>query len=115
MGRGIFGNLHRVRCPLPSTSPNSPCFFPVRSVINPSTGKVLTKITAGCAKDVDVAVAAAQKAFDTVWGHNCPSAKRGRLLNKLADIMEARFDALCAVEALDNGSSPLSNLFKSTS
>jgi len=28
--------------------------------------------------------------------------------------MEARFDALCAVEALDNGSLPLSNLFKAT-
>ena len=74
--------------------------------MNPSTGKVLTKVSEGCAKDVDVAVAAAQKAFDTVWGHNCPSAKRGRLLNKLADLMEARFDSLCAVEALDNGSLP---------
>ena len=80
--------------------------------MNPSTGKVLTKVSAGDAKDVDLAVAAAQKAFDTTWGHNSSSAKRGRLLNKLADAMEARFDALCAVEALDNGL--LSNLFKST-
>ena len=68
--------------------------------------KVMTKISEGCTKDVDVAVAAAQKAFDTVWGNNWPSAKRGRLLNKLVDLMKARFDALCAVEALDNGSLP---------
>lgn len=72
-------------------------------VLNPTTGKVLTKVSEGTAKDVDIAVAAAQKAFDTVWGHNAPGAMRGILLNKLADIMESRYDELCAVEALDNG------------
>lgn len=64
----------------------------------------MTKVSEGTPKDVDRAVAAAQKAFDTVWGLNCPGNQRGSLLNKLADIMESRFDELCAVEALDNGS-----------
>jgi len=72
-------------------------------VVNPTTGKLLTKVVEGAPKDVDAAVEAAQKAFDTTWGLNCPAHQRGSLLNKLADIMESRFDELCAVEALDNG------------
>jgi aldehyde dehydrogenase (NAD+) len=72
-------------------------------VYNPTNGKVLTKISEGTTKDVDLAVAAAQKAFDTTWGSNVSGSARGRLLNKLADLMEARYDELCAVEALDNG------------
>ena len=95
--------------PLSSTpfcSPEQPptsLSFLFRSVVNPSTGKLLTKVSEGTAKDVDLAVAAAQKAFDTVWGPRCSGSERGRLLNKLADLMESRFDELCAVEALDNG------------
>ncbi|KAF9649990.1 NAD-dependent aldehyde dehydrogenase [Thelephora ganbajun] len=72
-------------------------------VVNPSTGKLLTKVSEGTTKDVDLAVAAAQKAFDTVWGSHCPGSQRGKLLNKLANIMESRLDELCAVEALNNG------------
>jgi aldehyde dehydrogenase (NAD+) len=72
-------------------------------VINPTTGKVITKVSEGTAKDVDLAVAAAQKATDTTWGTNISGAERGKLLNKLADLMEARLEELAAVEALDNG------------
>jgi aldehyde dehydrogenase (NAD+) len=72
-------------------------------VINPTNGKVITQISEGTAKDVDLAVEAAQKASDTTWGNNIPGSQRGKLLNKLADLMESRFDELCAVEALDNG------------
>jgi aldehyde dehydrogenase (NAD+) len=72
-------------------------------VINPATGKVLTQISEGTAKDVDLAVEAAQKASDTTWGNNIPGSQRGKLLNKLADLMDSRYDELCAVEALDNG------------
>ena len=68
----------------------------------------MTKVSEGTAKDVDLAVAAAHKAFDTAWGSHSSGGERGRLLNKLADKMESRFDELCAVEALDNGPSRLS-------
>ena len=78
------------------------------SVLNPTNGELLAKVAEGTAKDVDAAVVAAQKAFDTTWGHNTPGSKRGILLNKLADKMESKYDALCAVEALDNGSASLS-------
>jgi aldehyde dehydrogenase (NAD+) len=72
-------------------------------VINPTTGKVLTKISEATAEDVDVAVQAAQKAFDTTWGLNAPGTTRAALLNKLAVLMEQNTDELAALEALDNG------------
>ncbi|GJJ09021.1 hypothetical protein Clacol_003242 [Clathrus columnatus] len=43
-------------------------------IINPTTGQLLTAISEGTAKDVDLAVEAAQKAFDTVWGSTLPEA-----------------------------------------
>ncbi|PSR83803.1 hypothetical protein PHLCEN_2v5617 [Hermanssonia centrifuga] len=72
-------------------------------VINPTNGKVITKVSEGTAKDVDVAVEAAQKAFDTVWGLNCPGFERGKLLYKLSELMTAHADEFAALEALDNG------------
>lgn len=73
------------------------------SVINPSTGKVITQVSEATAKDVDLAVEAAQQATDSTWGIHIPGSKRGKLLNKLADLMDEKFEELCAVEALDNG------------
>jgi len=72
-------------------------------VINPTNGKLITKISEGTKEDVDIAVAAAQKAFDTTWGLHTPGSKRGALLNKLGDLMQEHFDELAALEALDNG------------
>ena len=46
---------------------------------------------------------AAQKAFETSWGLKCPGAERGRLLMRLADIMEEYASELAAIESLDNG------------
>ncbi|KAF8154948.1 aldehyde dehydrogenase [Crassisporium funariophilum] len=72
-------------------------------VVNPATGKVVTRISAGGSKDVDVAVAAAKKAFRTSWGLHCPGVVRGKLLNKLANLIEANLDEFAALEALDVG------------
>ncbi|KAH7921428.1 aldehyde dehydrogenase [Leucogyrophana mollusca] len=72
-------------------------------VINPTNGKVITKISEATPKDVDTAVVAAQKAFDTVWGLNAPGAKRSTLMGKLANLMQDHADELAALEALDNG------------
>ncbi|KAI0353209.1 aldehyde dehydrogenase [Trametes cingulata] len=74
-------------------------------VINPSTGKLITKISEGTPKDLDIAIKAAQKAFDTVWGLNATGVQRSRYLNKLGDLMEKYADTLAALEALDNGKS----------
>ena len=69
----------------------------------------MTKISVGNAKDVDAAVAVAEEAYKTRWGLNVPGADRGKLLMKLADLMEAHADELAAIEALDNGKSPSSH------
>lgn len=71
-----------------------------RSLAN---GKVTTSVSEATAKDVDTAVDAAQKAFDTVWGLNAPGAQRSILLGKLARLLEEHADELAALEALDNG------------
>ncbi|KAJ3933927.1 MAG: aldehyde dehydrogenase [Lentinula lateritia] len=72
-------------------------------VINPATGKIITKVAEATSKDVDVAVAAAHKAFETTWGLNMGGAGRSRLLAKLAQLMEEHQQELAALEALDNG------------
>jgi aldehyde dehydrogenase (NAD+) len=64
---------------------------------------VITKIAEGTAKDVDRAVAAAKHAYDTSWGLKVPGTARGKLLNRLADLLEEHADELAALEALDNG------------
>ena len=64
---------------------------------------MLTSIAEGTTKDVDRAVAAAKRVFETSWGLKVPGARRGELLNKLADLIEQRSDELATLEALDNG------------
>jgi aldehyde dehydrogenase (NAD+) len=78
--------------------------FHVR-VFNPSTGKIIATVSEARAADVNLAVQAARKAFETTWGLKTPGSTRGLLLNKLADIMEANADELAALESLDNGMS----------
>ncbi len=45
-------------------SPTSDKYFPST---NPATGKILAEIAEASAKDVDVAVKSARKAYSTVW------------------------------------------------
>ncbi|KAF9261277.1 aldehyde dehydrogenase [Marasmius fiardii PR-910] len=72
-------------------------------VVNPATGKVITAIAGGSDKDVDIAVEAALKAYKTSWGLKVSGAERGRLLNKLADLIEANLDEFAALESLNVG------------
>merc|ERR1712000_500935 len=55
-------------------------------------------------EDIDLAVAAARKAFEGEWKKISPQ-QRGNLLLKLADLAEKNLDLLAAVESLDNGKS----------
>ncbi|MDQ2714777.1 MAG: aldehyde dehydrogenase family protein [Chloroflexota bacterium] len=71
--------------------------------INPATGEVLARVAEGDAEDVNRAVVAARKAFESgPWPKLTPS-QRGRLLWKLADLIEAHADELAELETLDNG------------
>ncbi|VTT98044.1 betaine-aldehyde dehydrogenase : Aldehyde dehydrogenase (Acceptor) OS=Trichodesmium erythraeum (strain IMS101) GN=Tery_2599 PE=3 SV=1: Aldedh [Gemmataceae bacterium] len=71
--------------------------------LNPADGSVICRVAEGDKADIDLAVKAARAALETgPWGRMNASG-RGRLLNKLADAMEARKDELAALETLDNG------------
>lgn len=72
-------------------------------IINPATEQIITSVSEGTTADVDAAVAAAQRAYDTVWGLNASGLARSNLLWKLAQAMEAHADELSAIEVLDNG------------
>ena len=67
--------------------------------------KVFTKVAVGNAADVDLAVKAAREAYKTSWGLKVSGYDRGRLLSKLADVIEQNIDELSAIEALDCGMS----------
>lgn len=71
--------------------------------MNPSTGKVIGQISGATENDIDVAVRAAQKASATTWGLHCPGSERGRLMYKLAELIEANAEELAALETLDTG------------
>ena len=71
--------------------------------INPATEESITDIAKGDARDIDLAVAAARKTFDGGKWSEMPASKRGKLLWKLADIMEARIDEFSMLETLDAG------------
>ncbi|CDH51788.1 aldehyde dehydrogenase [Lichtheimia corymbifera JMRC:FSU:9682] len=69
--------------------------------INPATGKVITAVQAAEKEQVDQAVDAAEKAFQT-WRNVAPR-ERQKLMLKLADLIERDAEELAIVETLDNG------------
>lgn len=69
---------------------------------NPANEKAITAVQEATEKDVDAAVAAARQAFEGSWRRVTPS-DRGRLIAKLADLMERDLGTLAAIESLDNG------------
>src|SRR6202047_4428347 len=70
---------------------------------NPATGEVLANVAAGDKEDIDRAVKAARAAFETgPWSKISPS-ERGRLLWKLADLLEKHTEEFAQPESLDNG------------
>ncbi|KAK9685824.1 aldehyde dehydrogenase (NAD(P)(+)) ald5 [Basidiobolus ranarum] len=70
--------------------------------INPVTEKVICKVAEADEKDIDIAVKAATNAYYGSWSKTTGS-QRGRLLYKLADLIEQNADELAALESLDNG------------
>src|SRR5271165_617771 len=73
------------------------------ATINPSTGEEICQIAEADAADVDKAVHAARQAFEHGPWRKMAASERGRLLNRLADLIERNADELAALESLDNG------------
>ncbi|KAF5371272.1 hypothetical protein D9758_004300 [Tetrapyrgos nigripes] len=72
-------------------------------VMNPAKGQVITTVSHGSEKDVDIAVKAAQKAYKTSWGLQAPGSARGQYLTKLADLLERDLLEFAALETLNTG------------
>jgi phenylacetaldehyde dehydrogenase len=70
---------------------------------DPSTGEVLAKIAEGDREDINRAVKAAREAFDNGPWRRLTSSERGRLIWKLADLMEQHLQEFAELETLDNG------------
>ncbi|MCT7908398.1 aldehyde dehydrogenase family protein [Arcobacter lacus] len=69
--------------------------------ISPVDGKLLTKIPRSNEKDVELAIQAAKKAFES-YKHTSV-VQRSTMLNKVADLIEKNLETLAIAETLDNG------------
>lgn len=72
---------------------------------NPATEERLTKIAEGGAEDIDLAVKAAQRAFENPAWANITPHQREIYLHKIADLIEENAEELAVIETLDNGMS----------
>src|ERR1700722_9115903 len=71
-------------------------------VYNPATGTLIANVPEADKADIDLAVAAARRAFDIgSWGAWSPS-ERGKLLCRLADLIERDLEELAELESIDN-------------
>src|SRR6202453_3958745 len=69
---------------------------------NPATGELLANVAEGDAEDIDLAVAAARRAFNGPWRKLKP-AERQLLLLRLADLVERDIEEFAALDTLDMG------------
>jgi len=73
------------------------------ATINPATGEEICQVAEADAGDVNIAVKAARAAFERGPWRKTLASERGRLLNRLADLIERHADELAALESMDNG------------
>ncbi len=73
------------------------------ATINPATEQRIAEVAAGDAADIDLAVAAARKAFESGDWPKMDARDRGKLMNRLADLIEQHLEELAVLETLDNG------------
>jgi phenylacetaldehyde dehydrogenase len=73
------------------------------AVFDPSTGKQIASVVDASDADVDKAVAAARRAFDDGRWTGLPPYQRQRLIEKLADLLEAATEEIAEIESIDNG------------
>src|SRR6266487_4572134 len=73
--------------------------------IEPATGKPYSEVADSDARDIDLAVVAAEKAFAD-WSRT-PATERSRILLRIADLIERDLEKLARAESIDTGK-PLS-------
>jgi acyl-CoA reductase-like NAD-dependent aldehyde dehydrogenase len=72
--------------------------------VDPTTEQVLAESAAGGAEDVDLAVAAARRAFEDPTWTDMPPHQRTRLLLAVGEQIEARAEEMAQLDSLNNGS-----------
>jgi aldehyde dehydrogenase (NAD+) len=70
---------------------------------HPATEEKIADVAEAGQADVDLAVKAARRAFESGPWSTMDARDRGKLLNRLADLVEAHLEELAALETLDNG------------
>ena len=70
---------------------------------NPATGEVLAQVAEGDREDINRAVSAARTAFESGPWSQMTASQRGRLIWKLADLIEENLEQFAEIESLDNG------------
>lgn len=70
--------------------------------LNPATGEVLAHVAEADAQDIDAAVRSSRAAFEGEWGQ-MRAADRGRLLLRLAELIQQNADELTRIESLNSG------------
>jgi aldehyde dehydrogenase (NAD+) len=71
--------------------------------LNPATGETICQVAEGDKADVDLAAKAARNAFEQGAWPKMNASERGRILNRLADLIEQNREELASLESLDNG------------
>ncbi len=71
--------------------------------LNPATEQKIADVAEGDAADIDLAVKAARTAFDSGPWRKMDARERGRLMGRLADLIEENIAEFAALETLDNG------------
>ncbi|PYM28887.1 MAG: betaine-aldehyde dehydrogenase, partial [Candidatus Rokuibacteriota bacterium] len=71
--------------------------------INPANEEPSAEVARGDERDVDLAVAAARKAFDSGPWPRMTAAERGRLVWKLGDLIQQNLDEMARLESLNTG------------
>lgn len=72
-------------------------------IVAPADGQAFAEIAAGNDQDIDLAVKAARRAVEEgAWGR-MTATERGRLLSRLANLIESHSEELAKLEATDTG------------
>src|SRR5438046_3456965 len=71
--------------------------------IDPATGEVLARVAEGDKADIDAAVKAARRAFENGPWTKMSASERGRIIWKIADLLEEHTEEFAELETLDNG------------
>jgi betaine-aldehyde dehydrogenase len=74
-----------------------------REIINPFNQEIIATVPEGDESDARAAIAAARKAFDQGDWSNTPASERGRIVRRIAELIERDQEELANLESLDTG------------